>query len=528
MLKFLSEKIKGLVIYKKNKQKEGEQQGFSPYKLTSSMKKNVDRFKDILGESNDIIIRDFTFGQKPLHATLIYIDGLADKRIINDNILKPLVYDSKFDIYGNLSQIKNIVNLKTNLLSAGDVKETDSSEDLINGCMSGDAILLVDGFKQGLVISCRGWDMRGVEDPKTESVIRGPREGFNENMRTNTALLRRKIKDPALTFETKIKGRKTRTNVCIAYIKGVANPELINVVKDRLNNIDTDAILESGYIEQYIEDAPYSVFPTIGYSEKPDVIAADLLEGRVAILVDGTPFVLSAPFVFIENFQTAEDYYARPYYASALRLLRYLSFAISILAPAVYVALVAFHQELIPTPLLFTMAKATEGTPFPAAIEALIMLLTFEVLREAGVRLPRPVGQAISIVGALVMGQSAVSAGIVGTPMVIVVAITAVSSFVVPELGDSGAIIRFFLLLLASTMGGFGITMGLLLILIHLSALESFGMPYLSPIAPLRIPDLKDSVIRAPLRDMITRPIGLARQNPKRQKDHTEIPKKKE
>lgn len=512
MFKFLR-KSKSL-ISKKEKTKDV----FEGFKLTKDMNENVGNFKAILGDSNDVIVHIFSCGQtKDKNAALIYIDGLADKKIVNDNIIKPLLYDSKFSVFENSKKIKNLDVFSKLLISAGDVKETGDTKDLLNGFLSGDTVLLVDGFDKGLIISTRGWDMRTVAEPAAESVVRGPREGFNENMRTTTALIRRKIKDPALKFEAMQIGERTRTNVIIAYIKGIANEELLKEVKDRLDKIETDAILESGYIEQYIEDEHLTVFPTLGYTEKPDVVAAKILEGRVAIIVDGTPFVLTAPFIFIENFQSAEDYYVRPFYGTLLRFLRFTAYAISMLAPAIYVALTAYHQELIPTPLLFTMAKAMEGTPFPSAVEAIVMLLTFEILREGGVRLPRPVGQAISIVGALVMGQAAVSAGIIGSPIVIVVAITAVSSFVSPSLSEAGTTLRFVLLILASIMGGYGITMGLLFVLIHLASLESFKTPYLSPLAPLRPSDTKDAIIRGPLYKMINRPLGMAKQNPIRQ-----------
>ena len=225
-------------------------------------------------------------------------------------------------------------------------------------------------------------------------------------------------------------GRKTKTAVCLVYLKGVANPQVVEEAKRRLERIDTDGILESGYIEQFIEDAPLSIFSTIGNSEKPDTVAAKILEGRIAVLVDGTPFVLTFPMLFIEGFQSSEDYYSRPYYASLVRVIRFIAFMVSVLGPGIYVAVTTFHQELIPTPLLFTIAAAVEGTPFPTMIEVLVMGVIFEILREAGIRLPRPVGQAISIVGALVVGESAVSAGLIGEPVVIVIALTAVSSFV--------------------------------------------------------------------------------------------------
>jgi spore germination protein KA len=305
-------------------------------------------------------------------------------------------------------------------------------------------------------------------------------------------------------------GRRTKTNVSIAYINGLAKPELISEVKKRIKAIVTDSILESGYIEQFIEDSPGSIFSTIGYTEKPDVAAAKILEGRVAVIVDGTPFVLTAPYLFLESFQAAEDYYFRPYFASLVRIIRIFGFIITVLAPAFYVAVTTFHHELIPTDLLITFARSREGVPFPAFVESMIMIITFEVIREAGIRLPRPVGQALSIVGALVIGESAVAAGLIGAPMVIVVAITRVAGFLVPNQYESVMVLRFILLILGATFGGFGITLGLLGALVHMSALESFGYPYLSPTAPYDMVDSKDAVVRAPLWLMLSRPKAMS------------------
>jgi len=489
-----------------------------PFKLSRNLQQNFKHLKEIFQDSKDIIIREFSFGKDlEYQAIIVYVDGLIDTRNLNQNIVEPLMYNTRMVERGQNAKIKNMESVKTLMVTVGEVSVTDKVDDLIYGFMSGDVLLLVDGFAQGLVINCRGWDRRSVTEPQTESVIRGPREGFIESIRTNTSLLRRKIKDPAFTIETMVIGRKTKTYVAMAYLKGVANKELIKTVKERLNSIHTDAILESGYIEQYIEDEPFTIFSTVAASEKPDIVAAKILEGRVGILVDGSPFVLTVPMLFMESFQSAEDYYMRPYYATALRILRLISYLISILGPALYVALVTFHQELIPTPLLFSIAQALAGTPFPSMLEALIMLLAFEILREAGVRLPKPIGQAISIVGALVMGEAAVSAGLIGAPMVIVIAITAVSSFTVPNQAEAGSIMRVLLLILGGMMGGFGIMIGLLGILIHLASIKSFGMPFLKPLAPMNLSDQKDFIVRAPIWMMITRPLGFSKRDKRRQ-----------
>ncbi|MBO8169581.1 MAG: spore germination protein [Thermoanaerobacteraceae bacterium] len=520
MFGFISQKLRFLhVLLNRERNK---QDNHSPELTQATISRNLDQnlklFKDILGTSNDIIIREFSFGRdRKINAALIFVDGLIEKTTVNQSIIKPLMYDSHLFSLDETNVSSNIDYICRAMLSVGEVQKTGSVEKIIDGCLYGDSVLLVNGAREALVISTKGWESRGITEPKTEAVVRGPREGFTETLRSNTSLLRRKIRNPDFTLEVIKVGKRTRTDVCIAYLKGVVNPRLVEEVKRRLKRIDTDAILESGYIEQFIEDAPFSPFSTIANSEKPDVVAAKILEGRVAILVDGTPMVLTVPMVFIESFQTAEDYYSRPYYATLIRLLRFLAFFITILAPAVYVALTTFHQELIPTNLLITMAAAKEGTPFPAAAEALGMGVIYEILREAGIRLPRPVGSAISIVGALVIGEAAVSAGLIGAPMVIVVAITSISSFVVPSQSDLTAILRVVMTIFAGFMGAFGIIILLLWVLIHLSALRSFGTPYLSPLAPLSFSDLKDVFVRSPWWVMLTRPRTIGWHDPQRQ-----------
>lgn len=295
----------------------------------------------------------------------------------------------------------------------------------------------------------------------------------------------------------------------IVYIKSIVNPKLIEEIRKRLSRIKIDAILESGYIEQFIEDDPNSIFPTISNSERPDKVASKILEGRAAILVDGTPFALVVPMVFIESFQSSEDYYARPFLASIMRRIRFLSYIISTLGPAIYVALTVYHQELIPTQLLISIAEGRERVPFPAILEAFLMIFTFDILREAGVRLPKPVGQTVGIVGALVLGQASVEAGLISPIMVIVVSSTAIASFAVPAQTDSGTVLRYIYLVLAGLAGGFGVIIGLLLTLIHLASLRSFGVPYLWPIAPLNLSGLKDVFIRMPLWSMSKRPEAI-------------------
>lgn len=484
--------------------------------LSPVLEETLNRITRELGASPDIVVRRF-FARLPASrkAAVVFVDGLADKTIVNQHILKPLMQGAD----GKTKHVGAPLMVAGNLLvTAGETKTVNSFAVLVEKVLSGDTALLIDGAESVIVISSKGWEKRSISEPDTEVIIKGPRDGFVETLRTNTALLRRKIGHPALTYEAMVIGKKTRTDVTIAYIRGLARRNLVEEVRRRLKQIDTDAILAAGFIQEYIEDAPFSLFATVSYTERPDVCAAKLLEGRVAVFVDGTPVVNIVPKLFVESFQSPDDYNFRPYYSTLIRWIRYLSFAISVFLPALYVAISDFHQELVPTPLLVTMAAAHEGTPFPTLVEAIVMGFIFEALREAGIRLPRPIGQAVSIVGALVIGEATVSAGLASAPMVIVVALTAITSFVVPTLAEPSALLRLFFIGAAGFMGLYGIVFAFLAVWIHLSSLRSFGVPYMSPIAPLIPQDMKDVAVRVPLWAMFTRPQSIGVQDPVRQK----------
>jgi len=492
---------------KSEKEGQGNPQ-LQPAHLFPSLSKNLQLMRNIVGTSPDIIYRLVAFGPDNRYkAALIFLDGIATNTTIHDDIIKPLTMGSQLhqreEIVPDLDYISQV------LIAVGNVKKISRTSEVVDSFLSGSTILFLDGTAEALALDTRGWASRGIVEPQTEMVVRGPREGFTETLRDNIALLRRKIQYPGFTVESMVIGRKTHTQVAIAYIKGLTNPELIKELKHRLQRIDIDAVLESGYIEQLIEDSPLSFFPTVGNSEKPDKIAGKILEGRAAVLIDGTPFILTVPYLFIEGFMSAEDYYVRPFYANLLRLLRFVAFLVSLVLPAAYVAVSTFHQELLPTNLLITMASASAGTPFPAVLEALGMSLVFEILREGSLHLPRQVGSAVTIVGALVLGDAVISAGIVGAPMVIVIATTALASFLVVPYIPSTTVLRFILIIMAGFLGGFGLVLGLLAILVHLCALRSFGVPYLSPIAPLDPEGMKDSLVRLPWWKLSRRPRSI-------------------
>ena len=518
MFRLLSKKL-GILSSPKSKDQTKAEQNAAPIDLSRNLEDNLNNIRNILGQSSDVIIHKMKIGSHgTLDAAIIYIDGLVERNLVNQDILRPLMFHMQTVDNDTEMKHSNLIDfIQTSVLTVGDVAPMKDIAGVTSSVLSGNTTILFEGVNQALVINLRGWETRSLEEAKNELAIRGPRVGFNETLRTNTALLRRIIRDPRLTFDSLQIGERTKTDVSVAYIKGIAKDSLIEEVKQRLKRIDTDAILDVGYIEQFIEDSPSSFFSTIGNSERPDVAAARIMEGRVAILVDGSPFALTVPMLFIEGFQSPEDYYARPYFASAVRWIRFLAWELSIYLPAVYVALMAYHQELFPTPLLITVAASREGIPFPTVVEALFMMILFEILREAGLRMPRGLGQAVSIVGALVIGQAAVSAGLVGATMVVVLATTAIASFVSPSHADLGAILRFLMIIAASFMGMFGIVIVSIELISQVAALRSFGIPYLSPITPLNIGDLKDVFLRAPLWAMKNRPQSIGSPDSQRQ-----------
>lgn len=490
------------------------------YALTSDISHNLQQLEEIFKNSSDVVKRDFFIGGQA-KAAVVYIDGLADKKLIEDTLLRTLQHvppDLSRTLADRTAPWDRLMEI---IVPMADVAPVDTIPDIVNHVLTGDAVLLFEGYNKALATSTRSWEHRSITEPLAEGSVRGSREGFVENLRTNTALIRRRLKTPALKIENLSLGRYSQTNVSLAYLETLADPALLKEVRRRLERINADGILESAYIEEFIEDNPLSPFPQIDHTERPDKVAAALLEGRVALLIDNTPFALLVPTVFVQFLQASEDYYERYWLASFLRLVRFVVLNVALLLPSAYVAVSTFHQEMLPTNLLIRLAAQREGIPFPALAEALLIELTFEVLREAGLRLPRLVGQAVSIVGALVIGEAAVSAGLFSPAMVIVVALTGISSFALPKysMAITVRLLRFVMLLLAGVLGFYGIMLGLLAILVHLTTLRSFGVPYLSPVAPYHIQDFKDVFIRAPRWVQDTRPEQIGYRDLVRQEE---------
>ncbi|NRD76892.1 spore germination protein [Bacillus sp. BRMEA1] len=483
--------------------------------LDSKLSTNEKVFKEIFQYCSDVVFRPIEI-QNETKILLIYIDGLIDSKTLDQIALKPMLFHG---LPGALSKVQSMEQIiEQHLVAMAQVQKDSKIVDVVNGILKGYVIILVDGVNKALVAELKGYEKRSVEEPSAEASVRGPRDGFTETLRVNTSLIRRRIRSVKLKMEPMTVGRVTLTDIVIAYVEGIVPNSVIEEVRKRIQRIQIDGVMESSYIEEFIEDVTWSPFPQIQNTERPDVVCSSLLEGKVAILVDNTPFVLIAPMTFWSGLQAADDYYERSIYSTFIRIIRYALFNIALLFPSLYVAIVTFHPQLIPTALLMSIAAAREGVPFPTVIETILMEFMFEGLREAGIRLPKTIGSAVSIVGALVIGQAAVQDGIVSATVVIVVSTTGIASFAIPRynLGTAYRFLRFPMLILAGTLGLYGIIVGVFSILIHLLKLRSFGIPYLSPVAPLILKNLKDVFVRAPRWNMTYRPELISGANKKR------------
>lgn len=505
-------------------QQEGKKEGIKPYK---NLEKNLQRIKeDFLKDCEDIVYREIELGKAGSYkAAVIHIDGMADKKLVNEFALNNLMVMAR-GIVPQPNELKNgLYDLvsKQNI-AVTELKEVETIDEAVLNVLSGETVLLLDNYDKIIVIASKGWPARMPQEPETETVIRGPRDGFVETLRSNTTLIRRRIKDYRLKLKNHRIGTRSQTDVSLMYIEDIADPKLVKEVEERLKKVDVDAIIDSGQLEEYIEDKWTSVFPQIQNTERPDTAASALYEGRVVIVVDNTPIALIVPTTFNIMMQSAEDYYERWDIATFIRILRYFCIILALYTPSVYVALTSFHPQMIPSDLALAIVSTRKQVPFPAVVEAFIMEVTLEILREAGVRLPGAIGSTIGIVGGLVIGQAAVEAGLVSPLMVIVVAVTAIATFAIPNynLAISTRLLRFAMLFTAASFGLYGIMLLSLIIMIHLCSLKSFGTPYLSPyVLFFSSPtDMKDTALRLPFVMMHDRSIHAKKKQKNRMDDH--------
>jgi len=391
------------------------------------------------------------------------------------------------------------------------------ADEVVEALLMGDSALCINGIDGYLIIDVKMWDKRGVAEPPTETVTRGPREGFIEDIKTNLSLLSRRLRTPKLAVKRLKAGRVSATNIAIAYIDGVADEKIVKTIESKLNSIDIDYVGDAYYIMQFLEERPLSIFKQIGSSEKADVVAAKMSEGRVAIIVDGSPIVLTVPFILAEDFQSAEDYYQRSQVSSLIRIVRYISIIMAVLLPGLYLAISIYHFEIVPLNFIVNMLINVQGLPFPPLAEMLLLLLLFEILREVAVRLPRAVGMIMGILSALVLGEAIMISGLASPPALLIVALSTMALYAAPNQTGAMSLLRLGVTILGGIAGLYGLIIGVVAIVAYLVALDTYRTPYTAPFAPLIYDDLKDCLIRAPLNELTTRPESIPHKNHKRQ-----------
>jgi spore germination protein KA len=449
--------------------------------------------KDKLSLCSDVNLNHIEI-TKDQSCTLIYINTITDGKLLKNFILNPLLKEIQKD-----KDVKSLVTkVKNRVIFPLQLNIQNDRDKIILDVLDGHAALFFEQIDFVFLFPIKNYQKRSIAEPQNETVVIGPQESLIEDLDSNLSLLRHRLKHPNFKIKQYQVGEFTRTNVCLLYITDFANPHLLNIIEKKLKQIKIQGVLGVSYLSEFLESTPSSIFPQVLYTERPDTIVGSLLEGKISILVDGSPVSIIAPITFATLLQSAEDYHQRYVVATWIRWIRYFFVIASFLLPSFYVAITTFHPEMLPTDLLITITAARELIPFPTLVEAIMMEMTFEGLREAGTRIPKPIGQTISIIGAIVIGQTAVQAGIVSSPVVIVVSITGIASYIIPhfELGLSFRLLRFPMLILGGTLGLFGAFIGGLLILYHLVNLTSFDVPYMKPIGPFEWKGIRDVFIR--------------------------------
>lgn len=476
--------------------------------IFKNLQNNREELKRIFNNTSDLILYEFTtLGEN--RGMVAYIESLIDRNGLYGDLIKPLIQE--------LISPQDILSV----VPIAGAQEVYDMEKISQDMLIGDAALFIEGIEVGYLFELGKWERRAINEPENERVIRGPKEGFVEDINVNKSLIRHKIKNTNLVFEDYTLGIQTNTNISLVYMSNIVNPDILDEVRRRIKGISLSSILDSSYIEYYIEDAPRSLICTMGHTEKPDVASGKILEGRIAIICDGSPNVITIPKIFIENLQSPEDYYVRYQYGTYLRVIRFMAFMMAIVLPGFVVALKTFHHEMIPTRLLMSMASGREGVPFTALIEGLLMIIFLELMKESSIRIPGNIGPAVTTISGLVLGQTAVQAGLVGPIMVIVVAATGISEFIIPEQKEMIVLYRFIILFIGGTLGLFGVVCGLTIMLVHLISLRSFGVPFMYPLAPYDKEGMKDFIYMRPLKEMTFRPRNISnkKENKRNEKD---------
>ncbi len=468
-------------------------------RVDTTLQKNVAYFKEQLGESFDVKYRNCTVGDKKF--VFIMIDGMCNNLLITEQIMNPI-------INADFSKDKDdrVIFVAADRVSASiDKSITNDMDKAIAELISGNLVMFAEGCHSAVLFGVQGFPKRAVLEPSTEMQERGSREAFVESFKDNITMIRRRVRSPVFKIQTIEVGATTKTRACVCYMSDRVNQKMLQNVIERLKNSTIDTVLGSGYLQSFLDAKHPSLFSGVGFTERPDVFTAKMAEGKICIIVDGTPNAIIVPYLFIEHFHSLDDYLKRPYYATFIRVLKIISFLFSVFLPGIYVAVCTFHQEIIPETMIFGITGQESRTPLPIMIEALFIHLVYEIVREAGLRMPKTVGHAISIVGALVIGESAVTAGIISAPMVIVVGLTAVSAFVVSTLYEPVAVLRFAFIVIGGLSGIYGIMLGFAVVLINAAAINPYGVPFTSPVSPTKLGAWRDFILRSDWRKMSKR-----------------------
>lgn len=466
--------------------------------IITTLKENIEYIKQITNNSSDVLINEFITGG--VSCALICCEGMMSSQTAAEMVLSPITG------IGKQSSAKALFrHIEDYLLLSSDRPKAENYGDLMRLLYSGFAVLIADGNDEALAFGVQGYASRGVQEPSGEGNILGSHEGFVETVRTNMSLLRRRLKTPELVMELMVKGEKSKTDICLCYMKDRVPQKLLDRIMRSLDDIKLETILSTGYIRPFVEKRSFELFSSTGITERPDVLCSKLIEGRVAILVDGVPYGIIIPRLFCESFHTLDDYTCKPYYATFLRWIRYGAFVLSILFPAVYAAIVMYHPELLNSTLLMLLVEEERNAPLSILTESFIVLLMYEVIREAGVRLPKPVGGAVSIISGLIIGDAAVKSGLVSTPLLTMTALAVLSGLVIPDLNPQITVLRFAFLIAGGIFGLFGISVLACVVLTNICSTEDYGFPFTAPISPFSERGMSDTVIRAGFRKMQNR-----------------------
>lgn len=474
------------------------EKNYENVKIIPDLKKNLSYIKEITGGSSDVLVNEFITGG--ISCVLLCCEGMMSSQTATEMVFSPITGIPRQETAKSLfSYINNYMMMSSDRVTA------ENYGDLMRLLHSGFAVLLAEGIDSALAFGVQGYASRGIQEPSGEGNILGSHEGFVETVRTNMSMLRRRLKSPELVMKLMVKGKKSQTDICLCYMKDRVPQKLLDRIMKSLDKIELESVLSTGYIRPFVEKKGFELFSSTGLTERPDVMCSKLIEGRVGILVDGVPYAIIIPRLMCESFQTLDDYAFKPYYASFLRWIRYGGFVIAVLLPAVYAAIVMYHPELLNSTLLLLLADEEKNAPLSILTESFIVLLMYEVIREAGVRLPKPVGGAVSIISGLIIGDAAVKSGLVSTPLLTMTALAVLSGLVVPDLDAQITVLRFAFLAAGGIFGLFGISILACAVLTNICATEDYGFPFTAPLSPFKRKGMGDTIIRQGFRKMQNR-----------------------